>query len=78
MRTFLLVTTILCATSLAYATDACIRYADAQIVGKFSAENAATIESNATGLHLLLDSLSIDDCDANISKTSPSVSSLDH
>ena len=78
MRTFLLVTTIFCAATLTYATDACMRYADAQVVGKFSAENAATIESNATGLQMLLNSLSIDDCDANISKTSPSVSSLDH
>lgn len=75
MRTFLLVATFLCTASLTYATDACMRYADAQVVGKFSTDTAATIESNATGLQLLLDSLSIADCDANISKTSPSVSS---
>ena len=78
MRTLLLAVALFCATSLTYATDACMRYADAQIVGKFSTDTAATIESNATGLQLLLDSLSIADCDANVSKTSPSVSPLVH
>ena len=73
MRVFLLVTILLCAMSLASATDTCMQYADARVVGKFSTDTPATIESNATGLQLLLDSLSIADCDANISKTSPSV-----